>query len=65
MLKPEPIEGFDALKFKDEMQTRVREELAGLTGEERHRKMREMLEAGPLGEWWKKMQAKQEVRKAS
>ena len=65
MLKPEPIEGFDAIRFKDEMQARVREELAGLTGEERRRKMREMLEAGPLGEWWKKMQAEQEVRKAS
>lgn len=65
MIKPEPIEGFDALKFKDEMQACVQAELAGLTGEERLRKMREMLEAGPLAEWWHKMQAKQKVRRAS
>ena len=65
MIKPEPIEGFDAIKFKDEMQARVQAELAGLTGEERLRKMREMLETGPLAEWWKEMQDRKEMRRAS
>lgn len=45
----------DALKLKDECQARVREELAGLEGEERDRKVRELLESGPLGEWWKSL----------
>jgi hypothetical protein len=65
MIRPEPIEGFDAIKFKDEMQERVQAELEGLTGEERLRKMREMLESGPLAEWWAKMRAQQELRRAS
>lgn len=65
MKKPEVIPGFKALVFKEEMQARVQAELAGLSGEERLRKMREMLEAGPLAEWWHKMQAKQKVRRAS
>ena len=65
MMKPEPIEDFDAIKFKDEMQARVQAELAGLTGEERLRKMQELLESGPLGEWLKKMRARQGLRKAS
>lgn len=62
MIRPEPIEGFDALKFKDEMQAKVQAELAGLTGEKRLRKMREMLESGPLSDWWQKMQAAQKAR---
>ncbi len=65
MIRPEPIDGFDALKFKDEMQARVQAELEGLTGEERLRKMHEMLESGPLAGWWHKMRAKQELRRAS
>lgn len=65
MKKPEVIPGFKALEFKDEMQALVQAELAGLTGEERLRKIREMVETGPLAEWWKKMQASKEIRKAS
>ena len=45
----------DALKLKDYCQAKVREELAGLEGEERDRKIRELLESGPLGEWWKSL----------
>jgi hypothetical protein len=45
----------DALELKDECQARVREELAGLEGEERDRRVRELLESGPLGEWWKSL----------
>ncbi len=50
-----PHQKVDALKLKDECQARVREELAGLEGEERDRKTRELLESGPLGEWWKSL----------
>ena len=50
-----PEQKIDALKMKRECQAKVREELAGLSGEERIRKMRELLEAGPLGEWWKSL----------
>ena len=62
MIKPEPIEGFDALKFKEEMQACVQAELAGLSREEKLRKIREMAETGPLGEWWKRMRDQQAAR---
>jgi hypothetical protein len=65
MIRPKPIEGFHALEFKDEMQARVQAELAGLSGEEKLRKIQEMVETGPFAEWWHRMQAEQELRRAS
>ena len=65
MIRPKPIEGFHALDFKEEAQARVQAELEGLSGEELVRKIHEMVETGPLAEWWKKMQATHEVRRAS
>jgi hypothetical protein len=50
-----PHQKVDAINLKDECQAKVREELAGLEGEERDRKIRELLESGPLGEWWKSL----------
>ena len=54
-MKIPPEQKIDALKMKEECQAKVREELAGLSGEERIRKMRELLDASPLGEWWKSL----------
>lgn len=54
-MKIPPEQKIDALKMKEECQAKVREELAGLSGEERIRKMRELLETGPLGGWWKSL----------
>jgi hypothetical protein len=65
MIRPKPIKGFHALKFKEEMQARVQAELAGLSGEEKLSKIREMVETGPLADWWHEMLARQEVRRAS
>ena len=65
MIRPKPIKGFHALEFKDEMQARVQAELAGLSGEEKLRKIQEMVESGPFAEWWEKARAKQELRRAS
>ena len=45
----------DAIQLKDYCQAKVREELAGLTGEERDRKIKELVENGPLGDWWKSL----------
>ena len=64
-MKPEIIPGFKALEFKEQAQTRVQAELEGLSGEDLVRKIREMVETGPFAEWWAKMQARQEVRRAS
>jgi len=44
---------FDAVAFKDEMQRRSEERLANFPAEERLRRIREAVESGPLGEWWK------------
>jgi hypothetical protein len=54
-MKIDPIPGFSALKFKEETQARVQAELEGLSPEERVRKIREAVENGPLGEWWKQL----------
>ena len=64
MVKPEPIEGFHALKFKEEMQLRVQAALSGLSGEQKFRKIREMVENGPFAEWWKRMQEAQAAKSA-
>ncbi len=53
-MKIPPEQRIDALKMKEECQATVREELAGLSGEERERKAREMVEKGPFGELWKR-----------
>ncbi len=45
----------DALKLKDELQARLDEKLQGLLPEEEIRKIRELAETGPLGEWWKSL----------
>ena len=55
-LEIEPIPGFDALKFKDEMQARVQAELDGLTPEEQVRRIRENVENGPFADLWKRIQ---------
>ena len=44
---------FDAVAFKDEMQRLSEERLAGVPPEERLQRIREAVESGPLGEWWK------------
>ena len=64
-MKPEVIPGFKALEFKEQAQARVQAELEGLSGEELIRKINEMVESGPLADWWHRMQAKQELRRAS
>ena len=43
---------FDAIAFKEEMQRRAEENLAGLPPAERIRRMHQEIESGPLGEWW-------------
>ena len=50
----------DALEMKDYCQAKVEEELAGLSPEERIRRIRELVENGPLGEWWKKLRSRDE-----
>jgi len=64
-MKPEIIPGFKALEFKEQAQARVQAELEGLSGEDLVRKINEMVETGPYADWWKEMQARQEVRRAS
>lgn len=63
MKKPKIIPGFKALEFKEQAQARVQAELAGLSGEEKVRKINELVEAGPLGDWWRKMRAAQKARR--
>ncbi|MCL5103357.1 MAG: hypothetical protein M1133_04490 [Armatimonadetes bacterium] len=63
MIRPEPIEGFSAIKFKEEMQARLQAQLEGLSDEEKLRKIREIAENGSLGEWWKKMRAARDARR--
>ncbi len=46
-------DGLDALKIKEDAQRKLQEELAGLSDEERIRKIRRMAEEGTLGDWWK------------
>jgi hypothetical protein len=58
-MKIEPIPGFSALKFKEEAQASVQAELEGLTPEERICRIRESVENGPLGNWWKQLRANQ------
>ena len=50
-----PEQRLDAIKFKEEMQAKLEEKLAGLSPEDRTRKIRELAETGPLGEWWKSL----------
>lgn len=45
----------DALKLKDELQAKLDEKLKGLSPEEEIRKIRELVEAGPFGELWKRL----------
>ena len=54
-MKIEPIPGFKALKFKDEAQARVQEELEGLSPEERIRKINDDIEHGPFADWWRRV----------
>ncbi len=44
---------FDAVAFKDEMQRLAEERLAGVPPGERLERIREAVESGPFGEWWK------------
>ncbi len=46
----ETIEGFDALQFKEDAQSRVQTDLAGLAPAERLRRMRERVSTGPFAE---------------
>ncbi len=57
-MKIPPELRLDALKVKDECQARIREELAGLSPEERKRKEREMLEKGPMGDLWRRLRSR-------
>ena len=45
----------DAIELKDHCQAKLEEKLKGLPPEERLRKIRELAETGPLGEWWKSL----------
>lgn len=65
MTKLEPIKGFRAIQFKEEMQAFLQAELAGLSDEEKLKKIREIAEHGSLSEWWREMQTQQELRRAS
>ncbi|MBI2844070.1 MAG: hypothetical protein HYX78_11780 [Armatimonadetes bacterium] len=58
-MKPKPIPGFSALKFKEEAQARVQAELDGLSPEEEVTKLNEMVLKGYFGEWWKRKRAEQ------
>jgi hypothetical protein len=64
MRRPEPIKGFSAIKFKEEMQALLRAELEGLSDEEKLRRIREIAESGPRGEMWKKARERQEAKRA-
>ena len=54
-MKIPPEQRLDAIKFKEEMQAKLEEKLAGLSPEERVRKIRELVEDGPFGDLWKKL----------
>jgi hypothetical protein len=46
----------DAIKFKEEMQAKLEERLKGLPPEEELREMRQIVEEGPLGDFWRRLQ---------
>ena len=50
-----PEQRLDAIKFKEEMQAKLEEKLAGLSPEDRRRKIREMVETGPFAELWQRL----------
>ena len=52
-MKVPPDQRLDAPKLEEYCQAKAHKELAGSEGEERDRKIRELLESGPLGKWWK------------
>jgi hypothetical protein len=64
MITPEPIPGFHAVEFKNEMQAILQAKLAGLSGAEKLRKIREIVENGPFADWWKRMQEAQAANRA-
>jgi hypothetical protein len=65
MTRLKPIKGFKANQFKEEMQAFLQAELADLSDEEKLKRIREIAEHGSLSEWWHKMRAEQELRRAS
>jgi hypothetical protein len=54
-MKVPPELRVDALKLKDELQAKLDEKLRGLPPEEELRKMREIVEEGPLGDFWRRL----------
>ncbi len=64
MKRPKVIPGFHAVEFKNEMQAILRAKLAGLSGEERLRKIQEMVENGPFADWWKRAMEAQAAKRA-
>jgi hypothetical protein len=57
------VKEFDALKVKEEIQGKVQGELAGLSSEERIRRIRRMAEEGTLGDWWKQAKSGRRQRR--
>lgn len=49
---------FDFMKFKEQVQNEMYEELKNLTLEEQIKYVQEKAESGSLGEWWKSVKSK-------
>jgi len=47
--------GFDCVAFKRQAQSRIYEQIKGLSPEEEIEYFRRAADEGPLGNWWKKL----------
>lgn len=56
--KNEP-KSFDAIKFKQQAQAQIYEEIKDMTPEEEIAYFRERALSGPLGEWWSTLPVEQ------
>jgi hypothetical protein len=50
---------FDCIKHKRQAQARIYREIRGLTPSEEAAYFARTAESGPLGEWWKRVKARQ------
>ena len=55
MTKTDPEKKFDCVEFKRQAQARIYERIKGLTPDEEIEYFRKAAEAGPLGEWWRRI----------
>jgi hypothetical protein len=58
-MKYKTIQGFSALRLKEEVQAASQTELEGLSPEEVVAKLNHDAANGPFGEWWKQARAEQ------